>query len=311
MCLRSRLATSLALTAILASGAVAQTDRPTDEWVSNPVDDRTFETYLEFFAYDSSVPLAVNVTASDVVDGLREERLTFQSTPGMTVTARTFRPASSTSRGGVVFIHGGTGTGKDARNVVNWTRLLARAGWTVLSIDMQYFGERNTGLFETFGAQEKADRLYNVPSLYLEWMIQTAKDAGRAFDVLAEHFQIDPNEIALVGYSRGAQMSMVAGAVESRFAAVALLHGGHFDALEHGHRPAACGANYIGRINPRPVLMINGEADTDYLPDVAVRPLQKLLGPESTVRWTDASHGILTEEDLSVLIDWLRIEVSP
>ncbi len=311
MCPRSRLVTSLVLTAIFASGAVAQTERPTDEWVSNPVDDRTFETYLEFFAYDSSVPLAVHVTASDVVDGLREERLTFQSTPGMTVTARTFRPESSTSRGGIVFMHGGTGNGKDTRNVVNWTRLLARAGWTVLSIDLQYFGERNNGLFETFGAQEKADRLYNVPSLYLDWMIQTAKDAGRAFDVLAEHLQIDPDDIALVGYSRGAQMSMVAGAVESRFAAVALLHGGHFDGLEHGHRPAACGANYIGRINPRPVLMINGEADTDYLPDVAVRPLQKLLGPESTVRWTDASHGILTEEDLSVLIDWLRIEVSP
>jgi len=310
MCLRSRLVTSLALTAIFASGAGAQTDRPTDQWVSNPVDDRTFETYLEFFTYESTLPLERTITASENLDGLTEERLTFQSTPGMTVTARSYRANSGTSRGGIVLVHGGTPNGKDSGVVVRMARLMARAGWTVVAIDLLYFGERPAGLFDTFSAQEKADRLYNRPSLYLEFAIQTVKDIGRAFDLLAQNYDIDPESIALVGFSRGAQMSMIAGGADRRFAAVALLHGGHFDALENGHRPAACGANYIGRINPRPVLMINGEADTDYLPDVAVRPLQKLLGPESTVRWTEASHGILTEEDLSVLIDWLRVEMS-
>jgi dienelactone hydrolase len=187
---------------------------------------------------------------------------------------------------------------------------MARAGWTVLAIDMLYFGERKTDLLQTFSAQEKADKLYNQPSLYLDFTIQTVKDVGRAYDVLVEEFAVPPDQVALLGRSRGAQMAMIAGGAERRFAAVALLHGGHFDALESGHRPAACGANYIGRINPRPLLMINGEADTDYLPDVAVRPLQRLLYRQSTVRWTDASHGIITEEDLGVLVDWLHTEVS-
>ena len=309
MYVRSRLATSLALTAILASGAVAQTERPTDQWVSNPVDDRTFETYLEFFSYESTLPLAWMVTSSEVVDGLLEERSTFQSTPGMTVAARTFRSNVGQSRGGIVLIHGGTPNGKDSGGMVNIGRLLARAGWTVLSIDMLYFGERSTGLFPTFSAQEKADELYNQPSLYLDFTIQTVKDAGRAFDVLQQVYDIDPRKIALVGYSRGAQMSMIVGGADQRFAAVALIHGGHFDALENGHRPAACGANYIGRINPRPLLMINGQADTDYLPEVSVYPLQKLLGDESTVRWTDASHGIVTADDHTMLVDWLRTAV--
>jgi dienelactone hydrolase len=179
----------------------------------------------------------------------------------------------------------------------------------VLAIDMLYFGERRTDLLQTFSAQEKADKLYNQPSLYLDFAIQTVKDVGRAYDVLVEEFGVPPDRVALVGRSRGAQMAMIAGGAERRLAAVTLLHGGHFDALETGHRPAACGGNYIGRINPRPLLMINGEADTDYLPDVAVRPLQRLLGRQSTIRWTDASHGIITEEDLSVLVNWLRTEV--
>ncbi len=293
----------------LVPTARAQTDRPTDQWVTKPVDARTFQTYLEFFSYESSLPLARRVASTEMVDGLTEERLTFTSTPGMKVTARSYRPTAGGTRGGVVFLHGGTPNGKDSQNVVGHSRLLARAGWTVLAIDMQYFGERNTGLFQTFGAQEKADKLYNQPSLYLEFAVQTTKDVGRAYDVLVSDYGIDPRKVVLLGYSRGAQMSMIAGGADRRFAAVALIHGGHFDALEDGHRPAACGANYIGRINPRPLLMINGRADTDYLPAIAVEPLQRLLGPQSTIRWTDASHGIVTEEDLNVLVEWMRTAV--
>jgi dienelactone hydrolase len=289
-----------------ATSLVAQTQRPTDQWVTKPVDDRTFATYLEFFTYDSTVPFDVRITSSEVLDGLLEERLSFTSNPGMRVTARTYRTSAGTTRGGLVLVHGGVPNGKDEQRFVGMNRVLARAGWTVLAIDLLYFGERNTGLFQTFDAQEKADKLYNRPSLYLEFAIQTVKDIGRAYDVLVERYDVAPNRIALVGFSRGAQMSMIAGGADRRFAAVALLHGGHFDALEHGHLPAACGANYIGRINPRPLLMLNGEADMDYLPAVSVRPLQQHLGPESTIRWTDAGHGITTEEDLNVLVDWLR-----
>jgi dienelactone hydrolase len=294
-----------------ATGVTAQQNRPTDRWVTDPVDDRTFETYLDFFGYERSLPLGVTITASDTVDGLIEERLTYQSTPGVIVTARTHRPIGTASRGGIVILHGGGPNGKDSPGVVNISRVMGRAGWTVLAIDMLHFGERKTGLLRTFSAQEKADELYNQQSLYLDFAIQTVKDVGRAYDVLVETFDVPPDRVALVGRSRGAQMAMIAGGADRRLAAVALLHGGHFDALEHGHRPAACGANYIGRINPRPLLMINGEADTDYLPDLSVRPLQRLLGPQSTVRWTDASHGIITEEDLAVLIDWLRTEIAP
>ncbi len=300
---------ALATLAVVASGAAQ--DRPTDQWLTNPVDDRTFQAYLEFFAYDEALPFNTEVIAAGEVEGLFEERVNFQSTPGIIVPARLYRQRgeSSAQRGGVIFLHGGGPQAKDGAISIQLSRLMARAGWTVLSIDFLHWGERYTGLLETYSEVEKHERLYNQPAAYLEFVTQTVKDVSRSYDFLVRERNADPARIALVGFSRGAQLAMIAGGAESRFAAVALLHGGHFDFYEDGHRAAACPANYIGRISPRPLLMINGENDGDYLPETAVRPLQRLLKEPKRIIWTDAGHGFLSEDDRTALVDWLRSAV--
>jgi dienelactone hydrolase len=123
---------------------------------------------------------------------------------------------------------------------------------------------------------------------------------------LVEQRNADPKRIGLVGFSRGAQAGAIAGGAERRLAAVALLHGGHFDRIERGHLPAACPANYIGRISPRPLLMINGNHDTDYLKDTSVLPLFRLANPPKLILWRDTRHGVLTEEDRSAMLQWLK-----
>jgi len=292
------------------STALAQ-DRPTDRWLTSPVDARTFRTYLEFFVYGPDLPFKTQVMASGEQDGLLEEQLTFQSTPGVTVTARLYRPrhAGAVGQGGVIFLHGGVPQGKESNTSIQLSRLMARAGWTVVSIDMLHFGERRTGLLETYSEPEKHEKLYNRPSVYLEFVTQTVKDVSRSYDFLVRERGVDPERVALVGFSRGAQLATIAGGAERRLAAVALLHGGHFDFHETGHQPAACPANYIGRISPRPVLMINGENDSDYLPATAVRPLQRLLKEPRRVIWTGAGHGFLSEEDRTALVEWLKTAV--
>ena len=299
------------IVALAVAGSVAAQDRPTDQWLTNPVDDRTFQAYLDFFAYDEALPFNTEVVTAGEAEGLFEERLNFQSTPGMIVTARLYRPRreSSAQRGGVIFLHGGGPQAKDAASSIQLSRLMARAGWTVLSIDFLHWGERNTGLLETYAEVEKHERLYNQPAAYLEFVTQTVKDVSRGYDFLVRERNADPARIALVGFSRGAQLAMIAGGAERRLAAVGLLHGGHFDFFEDGHRAAACPANYIGRISPRPLLMINGVNDGDYLPDTAVHPLQRLLREPKRIIWTDAGHGFLSEDDRTVLVDWLRSTV--
>jgi len=304
-----RLLAALAAVAVVGAPASSQ-ERTTDEWLTRPVDEATFEAYLDFFAYSRDLPFDVAVAGDSTSDGVRVQRLSFQSTPGERVTALLFRPAAGDATGqAVVLLHGGVAGGKDMPRQRTVGGMMARAGWTVLAIDLQHYGERSSGLLQTFTEGEKHERLYNQQSTYLSWVAQTVKDVGRSFDFLVAERGIDPERIALAGFSRGAQLGMIVAGADRRFAAVALIHGGHFDRLETGHLPAACPANYIGRISPRPLLMVNGRNDADHLMDTSVLPLQRLAGEPREFRWTDAGHGIVTEEDRAFILEWLRENV--
>lgn len=293
------------LAACVAASA-AEPQKPADQWLAKPVDEKTFNGYLDFFAYDKQAPLATRVTKTEDDQGLRREWLSFESTPGQRVTATLIEQpgGGSGKKPAIILLHGGVPKGKEGP--VRFIDLFARAGWSVLAIDMPYFGERTTPLLTTFSEQEKHEKLYNEPSTYLSWITQVTKDCRRAFDFLVSERGADPKRIALVGLSRGAIAASIAGAVEKRFAGVALIYGGHFDALETGHLPAACPANYIGRIAPRPLFMINGTQDSDMIRDRSVEPLFKVAKQPKQIIWTDGGHMFINEEQRAAIVQWLR-----
>jgi dienelactone hydrolase len=281
-----------------------------DAWLSRPVDDRTYHTYLDFFAYDRQRPLDIKTTKNEEVDGVRVERLSYRSAGSMRVTALLYQPADAgvAKRGAVIFLHGGVAAAKDSPAVVAWASLLSRAGWSVLAIDLLHFGERTTDVITTFSEEEKHDRLYNQPAAYLAWVTQTVKDVSRGYDLLVSR-GVDANRIGLAGFSRGGILAIIVGAAETRLAGVALLFAAHADALEHTHVGAACPANYIGRIAPRPLLMINGVQDTDMIKDRAVEPLFRLARQPKQIIWTDGGHGFWTDAHRGMLIQWLREKI--
>jgi acetyl esterase/lipase len=292
----------LALPAVVSGQA-----RPEgDEWLKRPVDDRTFRTYLSFFAYDRQQPLDLKVVSTQEIEGVKAEAVSFLSGPGPRVTARITSGKSAAAGGpGIVLIHGGSAPGKDSPSMKSFTEFLARAGYTTLSFDLLYFGERRTDLLTTFSEAEKHEKLYNEPSAYLGWVTQTVKDAGRGYDLLVER-GVDPKRIALIGVSRGGQLSLIVGGADSRFATVLALISGHFDALETGHHGAACPANYIGRISPRPLLMLNGNLDADYNRALSVEPLQRLAKNPRQFVWHEEGHTLPPESTRATALQWLR-----
>ncbi len=297
------------LTLLVVLSAYGQEKKPTDQWLRKPVDDKTFRTFKDFFTYDSQLPFDTAPIDSSAVQGIHVEHFSFISTPGVRVFVRYYQPAAFDARTDMVAIvlHGGSASGKDAPGIKVLADRLGRDGQAVMAIDMLHFGERNTGLFTSYTEEEKHDRLYNQPAAYLEWIVQNVKDAGRAFDFLVNVKHANPRRVYLIGISRGAIVGTIIGAADGRFAAVILLYGGHFDALERQHLAAACPANYIGRVSPRPLLMVNGDEDTDMIKETSVLPLQRLARPPKTFLWNEGGHrGLPPDEQWPTLLNWLR-----
>ena len=279
---------------------------PADEWLARPVDDRTFRTHLDFFAYDRRVPFDLKTGATDEEGGVRREHLSLQSTPGVRVFAHLYQPPGATIGKSplLILLHGGSAAGKDS--LAPAARNLARAGYSVFAMDFQYFGERSSDLLTTFTEREKHERLYNQPPVYLAWVAQAVKDVSRSIDALVEHGRADPKRIGLFGASRGAVVGAIVAGVDRRLAAVVMSYGGHFDLLERGHPAVACPANYMSRISPRPLLMINGTLDTDMVKETSVEPLYRLARPPKQILWTEGGHMAPSEQNRALTLQWLR-----
>jgi dienelactone hydrolase len=260
---------------ILILNPLAQQEA-TCEWLRKPVDDKTFKTYLEFFTYDKNLPFDMQIIDTKEYEGIRKEHLSFQSTPGERVFGNLYSAAgpSSKKEPAIILLHGGSAPGKDDPRMNGMGELLARVGWRVLAIDMKHFGGRSTDLLTTFSTEEKVEKFFNNPPTYLGWTIQTIKDISRSFDFLIEQKDADPDKTSLIGVSRGAVVAPIACAVERRLAGIMMFYGGHSGKFKH--MPAACPANYIGRISPKPLLMINGTRDIIFDKDTAVLPLYNL-----------------------------------
>ncbi len=291
--------------------AVAQKVPPhQDQWLIKPVDGRTYQNYLEFFRYDSKLPFDVKVLGTEQRDaGFTKEHLSFVSTPGVKVSANLYRPTSAVpgKLPTLIVLHGGSGPGKDAQYMEVLATILTRAGYQVFAPDLQYFGERaSPDMLATYTDIEKRDKLYNQPSTYLAWVTQTVKDASRSIDLLVEQRSADPQRIALIGFSRGGILGAIVGGAERRFRAVVLLHGGHFNAQENGHLPAACPANYVGHISPRPLLMINGTRDRDLIKESSSEPLYRVAKMPKQILWADTGHQFPTDEHRAYMVQWLH-----
>ncbi len=281
---------------------------PGDQWLTKPVDDRTFASFKAFYQYDASLPLDVKVLDTDSSTGIVNQHLTFQSTAGVRVTARMYSQVGSAGVGpGLILVHGGSLPGKDGAEPRFLGDFFARAGFRVLAIDLLYYGERNTGLLTTFADAEKHDNLYNQKATYLAFVMQTIKDVGRSFDLLASA-GADPKRIGYLGGSRGGVLGAIAGGADKRIAAVALVHPGHFDYLEKDHEAAACPANYIGRIAPRPLFIINGDADMIMLKHESALPLQRLAREPKEIVWLTSGHAFPRDE-MPRLASWFHAKM--
>ena len=159
------------------------------------------------------------------LDGYRIVKLTYQSRPGLRVTAHLLRPDGPGPFPAVLNVHGHCINGK--LGVIGRCQILAKEGFVVLSVDAIGAGERGPepGKFEHHG--HHGVPLFSVGESLLGMQVY---DNMRAIDLLQSLDFVDGNRIGVTGASGGGNQTMWISALDPRVkAAVPVVSVGTFE----------------------------------------------------------------------------------
>ncbi|MGA7324357.1 MAG: dienelactone hydrolase family protein [Rhodomicrobium sp.] len=176
----------------------------------------------------------------------------------------------------VILLHGSGGLGGTGSPVDAWSKELNELGVAVFAVDS--FSGR--GIVSTVADQAQFGRLNMVV------------DAYRALEVLAKHARIDPNRIAVMGFSRGGQSALYS-AMTRLYQAKGPANNLRFAA--HIAVYPDCMTTYRGdtEVNSVPIRILHGTAD-NYNPVAPCRTyVERLLTAKRDVKlieFPDAHH---------------------
>lgn len=251
--------------------------------------------------------------------GFTSQGLQLRADSGLVVNARLLRPAEADGRLPVVVLLGGHRTGRDAVSLVGHP-----GGAAMIAIDYPYHGRTQIRSSMSFfrGIGEIQQALLDTPpaaSLLLDW--------------LATQPWADTSRAELVGVSFGVPFVAVAGALDTRFSRVWMIHGGAGNRgwIRHNLRDRIPSdtlrwlatalvhllvygnsfdtGEWAARIAPRPVVII-GARDDERLPEHKVENLYQAAGEPKELIWTDGGHVDPRRPDLvQALLDIVRTRI--
>ena len=208
------------------------------------------------------------------------------------------RPDDGTA--GVVFMHGGGGKASD---FLYEAQLLAQRGAVALTIDSPF----------TRSPDEKIRKgTADVDPTY-ETMVQNVQDILRGLDILVDQYDVDPDRLAVVGYSMGAQPAALAAALDPRVHALVVMAG---RALPSGlpndpHERELFGAidtvDYVDNLAPTHLLLQAAEFDS-VIPRAEMEMLEDAASEPKEIRWYPSDHD-LGEQAGRERIAWLVDEL--
>ena len=211
------------------------------------------------YAYDPTIPLEATEDAPKVEGQFITQRVVFASAYGEWISALLVEPVGVKDPPVILDMHGLACSKDDARN---WAKIVGPLGIAVFAIDMPFHGER---------AQESTDwQLFRDKRLGPICRRRTVLDNLRALDYLETRKDLDLRKVPLLGGSMGAVLGAIVAALDPRIAGVCLISGSAAPGPEPGtyarlSDPAKADVdvtNFIGRISPRRVLLMTGDADS-------------------------------------------------
>lgn len=238
------------------------------------------------------------ITASWREGGSAVREVLLISTSGLEVELTVREPVRVRSPRPLVMLLGGLRTGRDAALLLEDAHGVVLAG-----LSYPYRGDPDAAL---------PALLLDLPDIQRA-LLDTPPAVLLALEYLLEQPSVDPDRVELVGVSFGAFLVGVPGAIDERFRRVWLVHGAGepvavlervleheipfapvrgaaarllaFLGLGHHLRPE----RWVGRIAPRPVVVVHSSEDRSY-PRSSLESLHGALGASSEVVWLPGGH---------------------
>ncbi len=256
---------------------------------------------------DASEPLGLWTGAAAPPQPYPELRaLAFEfSSRGDRVPGRLLLPAQGDGPFPVVLLQHGAGGSKDADYLAATGGPWARRGVAIASIDFPLHGQRGDAKLSAQLLTALAGQAREAASARLlrQLFRQAVVDLGRTVDALGQLPQLDASRLAYAAFSMGAVIGAVFCGVDPRPRAAAFAVGG---------LGASTGdvAPYVGRIAPRPLLMVNTTGDQIF-PRASVEALFEAASEPKELRWFEGSHTELPGEALKTMWRFLQPHLDP
>ena len=191
------------------------------------------------------------------------------------------RPSIRESRcAAALLLHGLTS--RKERMAEGIGRALLAWGVATLSIDLPMHGSRGTG----------ADEITRNPITMVNTWRRALSEVRCSLDYLSNLAAVDPQRLALVGYSLGGYLAVVAAGEDTRWRAIVLASAGDlpeqvpFVSLV---RAAADPLKAVRKLGGRPLLMVNGRFDRTIKAPQAER-LYEAAGDPKEIHWYHGGH---------------------
>jgi len=269
----------------------------------------------DYFVERRGTLVSADVTEASS-NGTVQKRVRLESSTGLRVNMRVVRPETAAGRRlPAIIVMGGEGTGKDAVDLVG-----APQGVAYLALDYPYDGDQELDAFW--------ESLAAIPGIQ-QAFLDSPPAMSLALDWALQQDWVDPGKVELVGASLGVPFTAVAGALDTRFTRVWLLHGGAENVpwvMHVGRRYVeneflrgilARGAlllvygnsfetlDWIPEIAPRPLVIVAAR-DDDFVPPDAQQPFVEAAAASEHIEiiWTEGRHIRPTRrEELQQLLD--------
>ena len=275
---------------------------------------------LSLYDYDNSKPPEVDQSFYSEDEDMTTYKLTIHSTNQQLVPTLLSIPRK---KGGpfpvIILLHGYGGDKEGAMEVAG---PLAQYGYACAAIDAQYHGER----------QREGKDMYSADTNEtINAFVQTIVDVRRLIDHLETRTDVDGSQIGLAGGSMGGLLGAIAAGVEKRIdVPVLMVGGGNMQILvgqsqlgqvqkiraelERTGRTVGQVAmelecidpiNFVDRISPRPLLMINGFKD-DIVPTASNRALYAKAKEPKKIIWYNTGHDVPMEKAARNAMFWFE-----